>query len=230
MKVVSRFPWLLCALVGLSASGARAADHIDSPAVVADPAADITDVLAWTDGGRLNMTLNVPAGGPGAMFSDAVQYVFHIEVAEAYGMAGERTEVLCTFEADQTISCWLGSDTAFVSGDASNETGLANEDGSLRVFAGVRNDPFYFNFSGLGATVEAVSQAAPNLSFYDDGCPALDATTSMTLVNQLRTEPGGDPAEDDFAGGLVNSVVVSLDLDLIDASDAIVAVWGSTRR
>ncbi|MEN9581807.1 MAG: hypothetical protein RJA70_4816, partial [Pseudomonadota bacterium] len=53
----------LVALLGTTAlisSTVWAADHIDSPAAVAEPAADITDLYAWMDADakHLNLVLN----------------------------------------------------------------------------------------------------------------------------------------------------------------------------
>lgn len=212
--------------VGASMAPALAADHIDAPAVVADPATDLTDVFAWMEDGQLNLALDIPGA---AGFSDAVQYVFHLESAPAYGMTGSSTTILCTFNAAQTIQCWL-DDQVYVTGDAGTPAGLANEDGTFRVFAGLRNDPFYFNFSGFTTTIDAVVDAAGGLAFDDAGCPTLDAATSQVLVTQLQTEPGGDPAVDDFAGSNVRSLVVQVDPSLVNQGGPVLAVWASTRR
>ena len=48
-----------------------ASDHLDTPTVLADPAADIGDLYAWMspDGRRLNLALDIV----GKRFSDQVQ-------------------------------------------------------------------------------------------------------------------------------------------------------------
>lgn len=216
----------LCALVP---NLALAADHIDAPAVVADPAADLTDLYAWSDGGSmLNLALDVPSSGPGSSFSDAVQYVFHIETMSAFGESGTRTDLICTFDAAQMVSCWVG-EAAYLKGDASGSEGLRSEDGMVRVFTGRRNDPFFFNLSGFQATIATVVGAASGLDFDPAGCPALDQATSTALVTQLASEPDGSPAADDFAGGEVLSLVVQVDTSLL-GTGPIAAVWASTRR
>ncbi len=50
-----------------------ASDHLDTPTVIADPAADIGDIFAWTssDGRRLNLVMDIVAH----QFSDRLQYV-----------------------------------------------------------------------------------------------------------------------------------------------------------
>lgn len=219
------------AFLALTPSLALAADHVDAPGVIADPTADLTDVFAWMDpaGGKMNLILNIPSAGAGSAFSDAVQYVFHVESMAGYGMAGETTNIICTFDASQMVSCWVG-DQAYVNGDASNPSGLASTDGSIKVFTGRRNDPFFFNLSGFDATIETVVAAAGSLTFDDAGCPALDMPTSTALVTQLQTEPGGMPALDDFAGGEVLSLVVQVDVALVNSGGPVAAVWASTRR
>ena len=201
--------------------GSWAADHVDAPAVVADPAADLADIFAWTtsDARQINLVLTIPA----AAFSDAVQYAFRIESSEAYGEAGVSTDVICTFDASQAVQCWVGEED-YVAGDASAETGLVSDTGRIRVFAGERDDPFFFNNGGFNATLDIVRGAAPSLDFDGAGCPILDSDTSNALLTQLAT--GGDG----FALGSVQALVLQIDRNLLTAGGDIVAVWGSTHR
>jgi hypothetical protein len=65
-----------------------AADHIDSPAAAADPAADLTDLFAWTseDASKVNLVLNWHHMAPAsAEFSNAVAYVIHVNSSAGYG-------------------------------------------------------------------------------------------------------------------------------------------------
>jgi len=198
-----------------------AADHVDSPAVRADPATDLADIFAWTtaDTNHINLVMTVPV----AAFSDAVQYAFRVESSEAFGTPGVEVDVICTFESNQNLECWVG-DQDYVSGDASGESGLLSDTGRVRAFAGQRNDPFFFNSSGFNATVSAVIAAAPGLTFDGAGCPTIDSATSAALVTQLST--GGD----NFALSSVQALVLQIDRSLLTAGGDIVAVWGSTHR
>ena len=198
-----------------------AADHLDSPTPRADPAADLADVFAWTtaDTSQINLVMTVPV----AAFSDAVQYAFRVESTQTYGAAGVEIDVICTFATNQNLECWVG-DQDYVSGDASSEQGLLSEAGLFRVFAGERNDPFFFNSSGFNATVAAVVSAAPNLDFDGAGCPTFDSSTSTALLDQLST--GGD----NFALLPVQAIVMQIDRSLLTAGGDIVAVWSSTHR
>ncbi len=62
------------AMLLLGLSTALAADHIDSPGAVADPAADITDLLAWTNanGTKINLIMNVGPLGTATACRQAV--------------------------------------------------------------------------------------------------------------------------------------------------------------
>jgi hypothetical protein len=208
----------------LMAALSHAADHRDSPSAVAEPAADIADIFAWTtaDTSRINFALTVPA----ALFSDAVQYVIHVESAPAYGESGTEVQIICTFEVDQTLACWVGN-ADYVTGDASSEVGLSSSSGRIRAFAGVRDDPFFFNSSGFRTTLNIVNAAAPDLDFDGAGCPILDEATSNALINSLSDN---GEAVDNFAGMTAGSLVLQIDADLLTGGGQILAVWASTHR
>lgn len=242
MDLRYRRSWLVVASLAVAAT-ARAADHADGPVATADPAADITDVFAWmsSDAARLYLVMDVfPNAGPGptaaagqaaAKFSDAVQYVFHTASSPAFGQAAAGTEdVVCTFDGGtpQRVSCWAGGE--YVTGDASSASGIQSGSGKLRVFAGLRDDPFFFNLDGFKAVTSAVHGAAAALSFDPAGCPALDAATSGALVAQLSHAPGGGPPLDHFAGNNVLALVLSVDKALVAKGGPVVSVWGSTNR
>lgn len=207
-----------------------AADHIDSPAAVAEPSADITDLYAWmsSDASKVNLVLNVsPFAGSDSTFSDAVQYVFHVNSSSGYGEPQTETQIVCQFDAAGAVECWAGAED-YVKGDASDDQGIVSDSGAMRVFAGLRNDPFFMEFTGFTNTVSTVIGAASSLTFDDQGCPALDEDTSNLLVGQLQSGLDGAPASDTFAGSNVLSLVVQVDKELVNANGAILSVWGST--
>jgi hypothetical protein len=224
-----RAAWLAAMLI---ATAALAADHQDGAAVLTDPSTDINDVFAWTstDGTRLNLVMDVfPAATTAAKFSNVAQYVFHTTSSSAYGTAATASEdILCTFDTSQIISCWGGGE--YVHGDASSTSGIASTSGKLRVFAGLRDDPFFFNLDGFKATAAAVHAAAGSLTFDAAGCPALDTATSTALVTQLRSAPGGGPPSDHFKGLNTLSIVVQIDRSLVTTGGSTVGVWASTNK
>src|SRR5579859_75469 len=172
--------------VGYSMS-AFSADHADSPATTNDPVADINDVFTWMDGNNVVLAMTVYPNAPStATFSNAVQYVFHTASTSTFPPATAPTpvDVIATFDTNQKISLWVGG-ADYVTGDASPTSGLTSADGKVKVFAGLRADPFFFNLDGFKAVVGAVDTALASgtIPTTDAGCPLLEAGTSAALVN-----------------------------------------------
>jgi hypothetical protein len=233
-----------CVLTTGAAIGLKlhAADHKDGPAATADPAADITDIYAWmsTDKTKVNLVMDVYPNAPaGAMFSDAVLYVFHLNSAATFGSTSPtETKIICGFAggADagavattQTATCWVGA-SEMVTGDASATAGISSTSTKTKLFAGLRDDPFFFNLTGFKATAAAVAAAASSLTFDPSGCPALDAATASTLVAQLAHGTAGAAPANDFAGQNVLSIVVQVDTTLVTPGGKFLGVWGSTHH
>lgn len=217
------------ALSMMVAGGAQAADHRDGPGTIAEPAADINDVYAWTETGKLVLAMTVfPVAPNDAQFSPEVQYVFHVERGGAFGAADTSTDIICTFGLDQKASCWVGT-ADYVTGDAAAPEGLVSASGDTRVFTGLRADPFFFNLEGFLDTVSAVKAAASSLTFDAAGCPALDAATATTLQGLLKSTQGGAGAAADFFLDLNTlSIVLEIDPSLIAGQGDFVSVWAST--
>ncbi|MBL0215900.1 MAG: DUF4331 family protein [Myxococcales bacterium] len=240
-------------LAALLATQSHAADHLDSATLAGNPMGDINDVYTWMtpDALKLNLAMTVSPGDPGTRaFTDAVQYVFHVTskagdpqatVAQA---GGTETKVICTFVSNTNVSCWVvtgTATTAYVQGDPSAATGLTSADGKLKVFAGRRSDPFFFNLQGFRNAVDAVHTNVGALTFTADGCPnnlpstgALSIATILGLLTTLQTTGAGSPAcsttnIDCFAAFNVMALVVQVDKTLVNATgNTIVGVWGST--
>lgn len=220
---------------------ARSADHLDAPAVSADPAADINDVYSWVDGSNVVFAMTVyplaganDAGTPS--FSDQVQYVFHTQSSAAYPQTpGAETNIISQFGTDGKIQLWVGN-SEYVTGDASSATGLASADGKVKVFAGLRADPFFFNLAGFRAAVAAVDEQEEagivNPSIFNDaGCPNIGAGTATALQNLLSKDPAdGGPAQNFFATANTLAIVVSVDKSLVNSGGPIMGVWGSTNQ
>jgi hypothetical protein len=208
---------------------AHAADHIDSPAATAEPNADITDLYAWMNEGadKVNVVLNVHhMATASSAFSPAVQYALHFNSAAGFAQPQTPNVLLCQFYRTDRIECWLGDE--YVEGDPSDSEGIQSESGRLRVFAGRRDDPFFFELTGFKETVKAVVGAAPSLSFDEQGCPLLPPATQQALVTQLQRGEGGVPASNTFAGSSVLSLAFELDKTLVTAGGPVVGVWAGT--
>lgn len=205
----------------------RAADHADGPAASADPTSDVDDVYAWMSSDTASLNLVMTVGRNVATTfkpSDKVQYVFHVNSRPAFGIAASSERlVIAEFTTEGKIKLWVGTDE-YLEGDASNETGLDSKNGRVKVFTGVRNDPFYFNLQGFQEVAKTVGTVASTLTFDSAGCPRLDSATSGALVGRLST------GVDDFLRFNAYAIVLTIDKTLVTGGGPIVSVWGSTHR
>jgi hypothetical protein len=236
---MKRMTWLraapaLAVLVGVSS--ALAADHLDAPGVKTDASTDITDLYTWMDGNNAVFVLDVsPLATATSKFSTTAQYVIHTYSTDKFiaGATPVPVNIIATFDATGKVSLWVGA-TGYVTGDASATAGITSADGKIKVFTGLRDDPFFFNLDGFHAAEAAVEAAAGGLTFDAAGCPAVNAATSAALVKALSTNPNSTPpggtATDFFAGKNVLSIVVSVDKSLVTAGGALVSAWASTNK
>ena len=138
-------------------------DHIDGPRQIGDPSADLTDLFAFTspeNPARTVLAANVfPTCGSNAIFSNAITHSIVVRRATVAGVGDAakfatsdpeirfsvRFDVLEKGQADgkpiQRGTCNFpdGQALRFVTND---EKGASTPDGTFRVFAGLRSDPF----------------------------------------------------------------------------------------
>ena len=175
------------------ASIANAADHRDSPLNVANPAADINDVYAFRSGANPNdlvLAISVnPLIAPSdnatrGVFDNSVTYQIHVD-----GNGDLKDDVTVNIHKDgdslvfegltqrpdqrQNHASWRGPDHQSA--------------GPIKVFAGLRDDPFFFDLAGFQTFL---------------GNPQVPAAG-------LRTAAEGQPV-DAFAGTNVLAIVVEL--------------------
>jgi hypothetical protein len=238
---MKRIPIVLLALAAATLR-AQAADHRDGPSAKADPSTDITDLFTWMspDGAKLQLVLDVfpSADKANSKFSNAAKYVFHLASQPSFGGITKGIfDLICTFDVSQAASCWLVDRTndhvlEYLHGDASQPSGLTASDGRMTLFAGPRDDPFFFNLQGFMDAAAFVAQNKGSLLYDSHGCPELDKATSNAAIGILNHSMQGTmPPVDSFHGQNVLAIVVSLDKTLVtDPSDPIVAVWASTNK
>ncbi len=192
---------------------ADAADHTDSPAASLNSKADITDFYAWMvdDASNIALIVNVSRNAPTTeTFPTNTYYTFNLE------RGGTETQVVCKFESadNKSIDCWVGTaaSNVYVTGDPSSASAPLVSNG-ISVFAGVRDDPFFFNGAGFVATTSAVQ----NLCVVQNGCGGvLDANGCPDLSVDVNTG-------DDFpslAGALVNCLTTQCDKGVGDNTNA----------
>jgi len=218
---------LTVTLAALAPRAGRASDHLDTPTVTADPAADIADLYAWTsvDGRRLNLALTIV----GHRFSDRVQYVFHVGSGKRLGETTANVSILCQFDASGTAECWAGG-ADHLRGDASATSGLEGTNRRFRVFAGLRDDPFFNNVKGTRAALNLIAAALGRGVARDPaGCPRFDEATSAAIFDAWR-HTGEGPASNFLAGWTSAALVVAIDLPVVNAGGGLLAVWAETYR
>lgn len=247
----------LAALV-LDATPSHAADHLDGPGAAMDPVADINDVYAWMtpDAAKVNLVMTVSPVDDGTRhFGPTRQYVFHVNSQPMFALGAGQTEtkVICTFASDTSVQCWVGS-SGYVTGDPSATTGLASADGKIKVFAGRRADPFFFNLLGFK---EAVSYVVANIATLGgligtsaDGCPNLGGSpATIAVAKAIGARLGGSGANganggmctgdgtatpscgtpsDFFANKNVLAISLQIDKTLLNAGGPVLSVWAST--
>ena len=210
---------------------------------------DINDVYTWmnADATKMNLAMTVSPGDDGTRnFGPTVQYVFHVRsrVGTTGAMVvaqpgGVETNVVCTFASNTSAQCWVVSGTTvkgYVKGDPTATTGLASADGKIRVFAGRRSDPFFFNLQGFRDAITQVGLAAGGLTYNTSGCPTnlpdVNATALRALLSATPTvaqAPCPPNVKDCFAGLNVMAIVVQVDKTLLlNGTDFFVSVYGST--
>lgn len=150
------------AALALAHPAAHASDHNDSPAAKDDPAADLADLYAWqTDDGRLVLALTFAGTGAsdnGGTYDADMLYGFHID---RDGDAISDHDVWARFGQNaagewgvQVVGLPESSDPVVGAAASTIETAAGE-----RVWAGPRDDPFFFDFEGHLATLETATIA-----------------------------------------------------------------------
>jgi hypothetical protein len=173
-------------------------DHISGPRALAEPIADITDVYAFPSPerpGHLALVLNtLPFAPHSALFSDGLVYRFRLRPLTA-GQSSDAVPLTpgeeefrfdCVFSApgagdgagEQEGVCSTPEGEA-VSFRVNDEQGGSGH--GLRVFAGVRWDPFIMDAPAALKTI-----ATGKLAFTDPGAIYMDGKNVLSLVLELH--------------------------------------------
>ena len=172
---ITRFGAAAALLLAFTTCG-FAADHLEAPAVVNDPATDINDVYAFinpNDASELILAMTVsPIANGATRFSDAVQYRFNVTNADG------TSTINCTFtRPDELLLMQQFTCTAPGDRTVSGELNRVGQDGDFRVFTGLRDDPFFFD---LVAFNETVATAAP--TFTNPGVDFFAGLNTLAIV------------------------------------------------
>ncbi len=203
----------------------KASDHLDTPTVINDPAADIGDLYAWMapTGRHVNLAMTIV----GKKFSDRLQYVFHIDSGEKFGKTRKSSRIVCHFTGQNVAECWV-DEVDYVKGMADDPQGLTSQNKKFKVFAGLRDDPFFNNVRGTRAALNTALLALKNGTSKDlAGCPSFDSAVSKTIFDKWRQTEDGD-AKNFLAGWKTAAIVISIDLETVSQGGKQLAIWAST--
>ncbi|MCI0344762.1 MAG: DUF4331 domain-containing protein [Chloroflexi bacterium] len=190
--------------VGVAPLISGAADHLEAPLAKANHDLDITDIYAFDGANSKNtvLVLNVnPFAGTtsGTEFSEAGQYRLNIDKTGDF-VADDVYAV--TFGSDapdgkQSLTLWKNGNEVL-----SGKTGNANAGGGAKLFAGLKDDPFFFDL----------------ISFREWRDPDGDG-------NYTYTGPTTFDGIDTFRGANVSTIVLEIPDSWLGAS---ANYWGTT--
>jgi hypothetical protein len=186
-------------------------DHVDGPRSIGEPAADVSDLFAFTspeNPARTVLAMCVfPSAGESAVFSNVIDHVIAVRRVTVAGLGNAARfqaadeEIRVSFRFDvlrrdnagnviQTGVCTLPGGRK-LSLTVNDEQGASTPEGDVRVFAGLRSDPFYLAW--IAATLEKV----PNLLQHDN---------VLCMVVELDTRRVLDPARGSLFGVIAETI------------------------
>jgi hypothetical protein len=171
-------------------------DHVDGPRSIGEPAADITDLFAFTspeNPARTVLAMGVfPYAGENAIFSNVIDYSIAVRRVSVAGIGSAarfqpaddeirfsfRFETLKRDAAGKAIQrgvCKL-PDGRELPLTVNEETGASTPEGDVRAFAGLRSDPFY-----IGLDVATLRQVPNQLQHNNVLCMVVEFDTRSML-------------------------------------------------
>jgi hypothetical protein len=188
-------------------------DHVDGPRSIGEPAADLTDLFAFTSPENRARTVLAacvfPSAGEDAIFSNVIDHSIVLRRVTVAGVGSAakflpaddeicftfRFEVLkrdVTGKAIQRGVCTLpgGRELSLTVND---EKGTSTPESDVRVFAGLRSDPFYL------AWIVAELKRVPNLLQHDN---------VLCIVVELDTQRLLDPVRGSLFGAVAETVPI----------------------
>jgi Domain of unknown function (DUF4331)/Polyketide cyclase / dehydrase and lipid transport len=189
-------------------------DHVDGPRQIGDPPSDCTDLFAFTSPENPAHTVvaaNVfPSAGVTAMFSNAIKHSIVIRRMTGAGVGNaakftpgdKEYRFSCQFSVLEhgtdskpvqrgTLTCPDGQVLHFVVND---ENGASTPDGTFRVFAGLRSDPFFL------AWIVRDLKKFPNLLQHDN---------VLAIVIEFDTQRVLNPSEGSLFGAIAETSPLS---------------------
>jgi hypothetical protein len=230
LKAAARLTIVAATLVSFAV---LSADHAESPGTDADPAADLADVFlfpspesasklvgAVTFGGRSAPRSRIDT----AFYCDAaVLYTFNIDRADAAGAFDNVPDIKVYARLAKNGAGQCGVLLENVPGAGGPFAGPVEQvfaaGSGIKAFAGLRNDPFFFDAEGLTALLATFAAPGQN----------------GNLASAFRLAPAGQARRDSFAGRNVSAIVFEMDLDTVipkaaNGTRPQVRIWATTGR
>jgi hypothetical protein len=223
----------LAMVAGSAAVRVGAADHLDAPTVKSDHRIDINDVYAFEGANAANtvlvMTTNVHAEflsgttfRPGALYEfkidntgDAIEDVaFRIKFGD---VRGDGSQPMLIQRADGAANPGQGAGGKQVAKGNTGQT-LSVSGGGM-AWAGLADDPFYFDLVGFSGFKTAVLTALGD-----------EVLTGAELAGALGNICSSDPAPNFFDGFDATAIVLEVPDWALDGNNAsgVINVWGET--
>jgi hypothetical protein len=188
-------------------------DHVDGPRSIGDPASDISDLFAFTSPENPTRTVLAmcafPSAGDDAIFTNAVDYAIAVRrvtvggVGQAAHFQPADDEIRFSFrftalERDAAGKVQQRGVATLPDGRSlpltvNDENGSSTRDGDVRVFAGLRSDPFYLAWIASSLT------KVPNL---------LQNDNVLCIVVEFETRRVLDPARGSLFGVIAETVPI----------------------
>ncbi|MGH2483413.1 MAG: DUF4331 family protein, partial [Candidatus Limnocylindria bacterium] len=222
----------LAMLVGSAALRVGAADHLDAPTVKSDHRIDINDVYVFQGANPANtvlvMTTNVHAGflsgttfRAGALYEfkidntgDAIEDVaYRIKFGDVRGDGSQQIHIQRADGAGNPATGGGGQQVA--KGSTGQMLSVA---GGGTAWAGLADDPFYFDLVGFSAFKSAALAAVGG------------GLTGAELAGALANICATNPAPNFFAGFDATAIVLEVPDAALDGNNAsgMINVWGET--
>ncbi|TPL11487.1 DUF4331 domain-containing protein [Mesorhizobium sp. B2-4-14] len=186
-------------------------DHVDGPRSIGDPPADVTDLFAFISPENPVRTVLAmcvfPSAGESAIFSNVIDHAIAVRrvtvagVGEAAKFQPAHEEIRFSFRFEvlerdaagnviQRGTCTLpdGRELSLIVND---EKGASTPEGDVRVFAGLRSDPFYL------AVIASDLRRVPNLLQHDN---------VLCVVVEFDTHRLLNPAAGSLFGAIAETV------------------------
>lgn len=148
----------VAALLALLGLGVLAADHAEAPGTRADPEADIADLYAWHDGDKLVAVLTyaglqAPAAGQQGSYDADVLYGVHLDRD-----SDQSADVDVWIRFGQNSEGAWGVRVENLPGATGPVVGAVDQmidaGTNASVYAGLRDDPFFFDLDGFRQTLD----------------------------------------------------------------------------